>query len=107
MTQLLQTTVPSTPADGEQESYSISIVTDQGQGPFRLGQPVQFSCVIDPTPPEPVTYQWKTVDVYYGRSYKQQKFNVTYSGGFLQQLLLLLSDSNQQDDNYWFCQQTC
>ena len=76
--QLQNSAVPTTPAEGEHELYSVSIVTDQGQGPFRLGQKVQFSCVVDPTPPEPVTYQWKTVDVFYGRTYTQQAFNVTY-----------------------------
>ena len=37
--------------------------------------------ILDPIPPDPVTYQWRTVTYYYfgGSTYTQQSFNVTYS----------------------------
>ena len=63
-----------------EDSYSVQIITVPSQGPFQLDQQVQFSCVIDPTPPDPVTYQWRTVThVSGGNTYTQQSFNVTYS----------------------------
>ena len=59
-----------------EDSYSVQIITVPSQGPFQLEQQVQFSCVIDPTPPDPVTYQWRRLtDVYGGSSYTQQSFS--------------------------------
>ena len=44
--------------------YSVTIVTDPSKGPFKLEQSVQLSCLVEPTPPEPVTYQWSTVEPF-------------------------------------------
>ena len=38
--------------------YSVTIVTNPSKGPFHFEQTVQFSCLVEPTPPEPVTYQY-------------------------------------------------
>ena len=59
--------------------YSVTIVTNPSKGPFNVQQIVQFSCFVEPTPPEPVTYQWNTVDNYFGgSSYNSQSFNISY-----------------------------
>ena len=61
------------------DEYSVSIITDSRQGPFRIDQRVSFSCVVEPTPPDNVTYQWRTVDYPYGGStYTQQNFSRSY-----------------------------
>ena len=61
----------------------MQIITVPSQGPFELDQQVQFSCVIDPTLPDPVTYQWGTVtNLLGGNTYTQQSFNVTYSSHY-------------------------
>ena len=67
-------------ADDGFGSYSVSIITEPSQGPFRVGQDVQFMCQVDPTPPDPVTYQWRTVeDVYFGGgSSTQQNLSRSY-----------------------------
>ena len=65
----------------------MQIITVPSQGPFKLDQQVQFSCVIDPTPPDPVTFQWRRLtDVYGGSTYTQQSFNATYSSHYPYQL---------------------
>ena len=64
----------------ERDEYSVTIVTSPEQGPFRLGQEVMYSCVVEPEPPEPVTYQWRSVEhIYGGASYSQQSFSRSYS----------------------------
>ena len=67
----------------------MQIINVPSQGPFKLDQQVQFSCVIDPTPPDPVTYQWRRLtdlDVYGGNTYTQQSFNTTYYSHEIYQL---------------------
>ena len=60
--------------------YSVTIVTNPNKGPFKIYQAVQFSCLVEPTPPEPVTYQWSTVERFYrGSTYNSQSFNTSYS----------------------------
>ena len=44
------------------EVYSVTIITSPSQGPYRLSQIVNFSCLIEPTPPDLVTYQWRVLD---------------------------------------------
>ena len=44
------------------EVYSVTIITSPSQGPFRISQIVNFSCLIEPTPPDLVTYQWRVLD---------------------------------------------
>ena len=59
--------------------YSVTIVTNPSKGPFNFQQTVQFSCLVEPTPPEPVTYQWNTMERFSGGStYNSQSFNRTY-----------------------------
>ena len=61
------------------DGYSVAIITDPRQGPFRLNQRVNFSCVVEPAPPDNVTYQWRTVEYPYGgRTYTRQNFSRTY-----------------------------
>ena len=59
-------------------SVDVTIVTNPRQGPFRLRQQYQFSCVVEPTPPEPVTYQWRYIEEAYSSSTTGQTFNRTY-----------------------------
>ena len=59
--------------------YSVTIVTNPSKSPFHFLQTVQFSCLAEPTPPEPVTYQWSIVDYYYGgNTYNGQTYNLRY-----------------------------
>ena len=59
--------------------YSVTIVTDPSKGPFNFQQTVQFSCFVEPTPLEPVTYRWNTVERFSGIStYSSQNFSRTY-----------------------------
>ena len=59
--------------------YSVTIVTNPSKGPFHFQQTVQFSCLVEPTPPEPVTYQWNTIEEYYGGStYDSQNLSIAY-----------------------------
>ena len=59
--------------------YSVTIVTNPSKGPFNFEQTVQFSCLVEPTPPEPVTYQWNTVDPVCGEpTYNSQNFSIYY-----------------------------
>ena len=64
--------------------YTVSISTDPRQGPFRIGQTVQFSCQVEPTPPGNVSYQWRNLDsvrvVYSGN---HQNFSRDYDIGDL------------------------
>ena len=48
--------------------YSVTVVTDPRQGPFRLHTSVTLSCRVDPQPPGPVTYSWRTSVQYSGIS---------------------------------------
>ena len=63
---------------GVEGLYTTRIITEPSQGPFRIGRQVLFSCQIEPTPPEPVTYQWRHVDHYVGGSTTRQNFSRTY-----------------------------
>ena len=66
-------------ADDGFGSYSVSIITEPSQGPFRIGQDVQFMCQVDPTPPDPVTYQWRIVErSYEGSTSPQQNISTFY-----------------------------
>ena len=59
--------------------YSVTIVTNPSKGPFNFEQTVQFSCLVEPPPPEPVTYQWSSREDYFGGyTYNSQSFNKTY-----------------------------
>ena len=53
--------------------YNVSIITDPRQGPFRIGQGVQFSCQVEPTPSGTVRYHWRNVDNVYGSFYENQQ----------------------------------
>ena len=41
---------------------SIRISISPSQGPFRVGQTVQFTCEVEPAQVHPVTYQWRIRD---------------------------------------------
>ena len=58
---------------------SVRISTSPSQGPFRVGQTVQFTCEVDPAQAHPVTYQWRNVERVIGfSSYTSESFNTTY-----------------------------
>ena len=64
---------------GVEGLYITRIVTEPSQGPFWIERQILFSCQIEPTPPEPVTYQWRYVDhVYGGGSTTQQNISSDY-----------------------------
>ena len=74
--------------------YTVSIITDPRQGPFRIDQTVQFSCQVDPTPLGNVSYQWRNLDSnYVGYSGNHQNFSRDYD---IRDLLFLYS--------YYFCE---
>ena len=78
---------------------SDTIVTNPSKGPFNFEQAMQFSCLVEPTPPEPVTYQWNIMEYYYGGyTYNSQSFNRTYHYENLMVFLLSFPES----DNYRF-----
>ena len=61
--------------------YSVTIVTDPSKGPFKLEQSVQLSCLVEPTPPEPVTYQFTVGPLcrgFRGFPYNSQKIYIHY-----------------------------
>ena len=61
-------------------AVAARIVIRPPQGPFRLGQTVQFTCEVDSLPTERLTFQWRYVeDVYSGSSYSGQSFNKTFT----------------------------
>ena len=57
-------------------TYSVSIITDPRQGPFRVGQTVNFSCVVEPALDD-VTYQWRAVE-YESSSFTRQNISRRY-----------------------------
>ena len=60
--------------------YNVSIITDPRQGPFRIGQEVQFSCQVEPTPPGNASYHWRNVVDVYGSFYdNRQNFTEYYA----------------------------
>ena len=62
----------------------VRITTIPGQGPFRFGQIVQFSCMVETAQSTPVTYRWKSVDnVYGGSRYSGDSFNKSFYGNNL------------------------
>ena len=40
------------------EQYTVMVITDPPNGPFLVGNRINFTCHVDPLPPEPVTYSW-------------------------------------------------
>ena len=52
----------SSTSGGNAEGYSVRIITEPRQDPFRVDQAVTFSCVVEPVPPDSVTYQWRNVE---------------------------------------------
>ncbi len=63
----------------EDTAYSVTITTVPSQGPFRIGQTVQFSCLIEPTPPDPVTYRWRIVEyARIGHTHTQQNYSRSF-----------------------------
>ena len=40
------------------EQYTVTVITDPPSGPFLAGDRIDFTCHVDPVPPEPVTYSW-------------------------------------------------
>ena len=74
-------------------AVSAKIVIRPPQGPFRLGQPVQFTCEVDILPTENLTFQWRSVEYTSGSSsYSGQSFNKTFtSHGTLRYVWLFCS----------------
>ena len=43
------------------EEYNVVITTEPASGPFLVNQEIEFTCYVDPAPPEPVTFSWHAV----------------------------------------------
>ena len=43
------------------EEYTVIIATDPPSGPFLVNNEIEFTCLVDPTPPGTVTYSWHAV----------------------------------------------
>ena len=43
------------------EEYNVVITTKPASGPFLVNQEIEFTCYVDPAPPEPVTFSWDAV----------------------------------------------
>ena len=64
-------------------AVAARIVTRPPQGPFRLGQTVQFTCDVDSLPTENLTFRWRSVEYTSGgSSYSGQSFNKTFINRF-------------------------
>ena len=50
----------------EAAAPSVKISTSPSQGPFRVGQTVQFTCEVEPAQEHFVTYRWFIVENIYG-----------------------------------------
>ena len=48
------------------KEYDVTVVTDPPCGPFLVGSEIEFTCHVDPAPPETVTYSWHAVKDAYG-----------------------------------------
>ena len=48
--------------------YSANITSDPPHGPFIPESSVTFSCLLDPLPPENVTYHWRVLNRGYSSS---------------------------------------
>ena len=48
------------------EQYTITVIIDPPSGPFLAGNRIDFTCHVDPLPPEPVTYSWHAMTNGYG-----------------------------------------
>ena len=48
------------------EDYSITVATNPANGPFIVNDEIEFTCYVDPTPSELVTYSWHAVKEAYG-----------------------------------------
>ena len=46
------------------EDYHVTVATDPEEGPFQLESYVTLSCLVDPLPPDPITYTWHASDAY-------------------------------------------
>ena len=62
------------------EADNTRILTSPPQSPFRIGQRVRFTCEVDSTSTDNLTYQWKSVEYTdgWGFSYSGQSFNRTF-----------------------------
>ena len=59
---------------------SVKISTSPSQGPFRVGQTVQFTCEVEPAQALPVTYQWWIVqNIFNYYTHSSESFNTTYN----------------------------
>ena len=43
------------------EVDDVTVITDPPNGPFLINNMIDFTCHVDPAPPEPVTYSWHAV----------------------------------------------
>ena len=58
----------------------VQITTIPEHGPFRFGQRVHFSCMVETAQSTPLTYQWQTVEYLYGGSrYSGDSFNKSFN----------------------------
>ena len=43
------------------EEYNVVITTEPASRAFLVNQEIEFTCYVDPAPPEPVTFSWNAV----------------------------------------------
>ena len=55
------------------EQYTVTVITDPPSGPFLAGDQINFTCHVDPLPPEPVTYSWHAMTNANGSTLPGQK----------------------------------
>ena len=59
------------------EGCSVIITTTLSNGPFLVDNEIEFTCYVDPTPSEPVTYSWHAVKDAYGATTLSSTTNTT------------------------------
>ncbi len=61
------------------EGYKVTIIVTPPTGPYRLfDRTIDLSCFVDPTPPDPVTYQWRVFTRSFD-SWEPNGQNISYS----------------------------
>lgn len=59
------------------EGYEVTIMITPPMGPYQIGNTINLSCLIDPIPPDPVTYRWRVFQVF--SSWDRTGQNVSYT----------------------------
>ena len=60
------------------EANTARILTSPPQSPFRIGQRVRFTCEVDSSFTDNLTYHWRSEEYGSGFTYSGQSFNKTF-----------------------------